>query len=269
MFLTWNLPPIFVGILQPNHGYNAGLNHASWGHHGNTLRCKRQCDVAFWIHGVWPPNLSHCLMGKWGFNLWDEMKVFIQDFRQNHLDVPGNNTAFWSMGDMTNHDVDVLGCNSKHHIQYIYIHILYTSNLYIYNTLSISNYEIWLGLEGIVFWLFFSFFCFSVWCSFLCYFAKGTADRIYTFLLWDPSARVWCAGVCVLLLRVHVLPAAHIRCYIWFEKIYIYIIIYYIAGMSKPCARKQQLVECDGEMFLPVGFPPFFRISVLHSNITG
>ena len=160
MFLTWNLPPIFVGILQPNHGYNGGLNHASWGHHGNTLRCKRQCDVAFWIHGVWPPNLSHCLMGKWGFNLWDEMKVFIQDFRQNHLDVPGNNTAFWSMGDMTNHDVDVLGCNSKHHIQYIYIYIYYTQVTYIYNTLSISNYEIWLGLEGIVFWFFLVFFLF-------------------------------------------------------------------------------------------------------------
>lgn len=61
------------------------------------------------------------------------MKVFIQNFRQNHLDVPGKNTAFWSMGDMTNHDVnvDVLGCNSKHHIQYMYIYNTQVTYIYI------------------------------------------------------------------------------------------------------------------------------------------
>ena len=150
----------------------------------------------------------------------------------------------------------------------IYIHILYTSNLYIYNTLSISNYEIWLGLEGIVFWLFFSFFCFQFDAAFFAILLKGLQIEYihfcYGIRVLGCGALAFAYSSCVCMYYPQRTSGA-----IFDLRKKIYIIIYYIAGMSKPCARKQQLVECDGEMFLPVGFPPFFRISVLHSNITG
>ena len=93
--------------------------------------------------------------------------MFIQNCRQNHLDVPGKNTAFWSMGDMTNHDVDVLGCNSKHHIQYVYIYYTQVTYVYIYiiiiYKIHYPTMRFGFGRYSFLFVFFFKvFFCFSV-----------------------------------------------------------------------------------------------------------